>query len=367
MLQPTSHSELTRVGLPMMGHASKSGPGKRSTLRQVLDYFHVPRQGADVQNVYVPLEHEDTFRLLVLEPAPAPSATLRCRLIHVRLATHPAYEAVSYTWGKAVFPKILYLRNGQLKITRNLSSALSRFRFQDKKTLLWIDAVCINQRDNAERGRQVGMMPEIFRSASMVLIWLGVGNSETGRALQHYKQLAVLAPRLGITEALLEDCNAWPGSLHGEDAGMSRVLTEAKDNQLDVIPSLPWFTRLWVLQELVVARKATLYCGMDELDWTSFAMATLLLYQAISTSRTITLNIPIFTLSSVLVRAKATALVTSGGLISAVRRSRDKLCLDDRDRIYAVLGLQALGCQWSQATIGLLRRSIQNGQGKLSS
>lgn len=41
--------------------------------------------------------------------------------------------------------------------------------------MIWIDALCINQDDDEEKGIQVQMMDRIFQEAKRVAVWLGVG------------------------------------------------------------------------------------------------------------------------------------------------------------------------------------------------
>ena len=54
-------------------------------------------------------------------------------------------------------------------------------RLVSASSLIWIDAVCINQGDNVERGSQVKMMGEIYQHAKDVLIWLGPSNASIRR------------------------------------------------------------------------------------------------------------------------------------------------------------------------------------------
>lgn len=35
----------------------------------------------------------------------------------------------------------------------------------------------------------------------------------------------------------------------------------------------PWFSRRWVVQEIALARSATIYCGNDKIPWTNSAVA----------------------------------------------------------------------------------------------
>ncbi|KAH9209562.1 heterokaryon incompatibility, partial [Leptodontidium sp. 2 PMI_412] len=55
---------------------------------------------------------------------------------------------------------------------------------------IWIDAVCINQQDPAERSSQVGLMDEIYKGAQLVIAWLGKKDRYTERALRLIAQLS---------------------------------------------------------------------------------------------------------------------------------------------------------------------------------
>lgn len=85
----------------------------------------------------------------------------------------PAFEAVSYVWGVPDFNRAMVSPAGVIWLTPNLEYALKAVRLPDCVRVLWADAVCINQCDIEERGRQVQMMGWIYRSAEQVLVWLG--------------------------------------------------------------------------------------------------------------------------------------------------------------------------------------------------
>ena len=44
--------------------------------------------------------------------------------------------------------------------------------------MLWVDAICINQEDQTEKGHQVSQMRDIYKGADEVLIWLGPSNDD---------------------------------------------------------------------------------------------------------------------------------------------------------------------------------------------
>jgi hypothetical protein len=98
------------------------------------------------------------------------------------------YEALSHCWGKPARldkgegDQISIVENDQyslLPIRGNLGAALRRLRNKTGSyRRLWIDAICIDQDNNAEKSEQIPLMDRIFQEADRVCIWLG---DETGK------------------------------------------------------------------------------------------------------------------------------------------------------------------------------------------
>lgn len=44
---------------------------------------------------------------------------------------------------------------------------------QDEPKVYWIDAICINQQDDAEKSTQVQAMRDVYDQAKLVIAWLG--------------------------------------------------------------------------------------------------------------------------------------------------------------------------------------------------
>jgi hypothetical protein len=85
----------------------------------------------------------------------------------------PSYEALSYIWGGPTNTVEIICGQGRLSITVNLRDAIRRFRYKNKCRVLWVDAICIDQRNIEERGKQVQLMGMIYWKADRVLVWLG--------------------------------------------------------------------------------------------------------------------------------------------------------------------------------------------------
>jgi hypothetical protein len=120
----------------------------------------------------------DAFRYLVLQPGLS-DEPLSCSL-HVSRIDEVKYESVSYAWGTGQRDQDIVCDDKILKITPNLYSVLQRVRLPDAPRNLWADSICINQEDLEEKGRQVTIMGQIYRSAERVLICMGATGEEHG-------------------------------------------------------------------------------------------------------------------------------------------------------------------------------------------
>lgn len=120
-----------------------------------------------------PFKDDTSIRLLILRPAWNPQTDINIDLIEVSFSDLPEYEALSYVWG-ADSPNSPVICNGQeLRVTQNCYSALRRLRLKRKRRMLWIDAICIDQTSDLERGHQVKLMGDVYSKAKSVAIWMG--------------------------------------------------------------------------------------------------------------------------------------------------------------------------------------------------
>jgi len=109
---------------------------------------------------------------------------LVCHTSVVSLAANPTYAALSYCWGDPnVTEPITFNGVADFPVTANLASALRHYRKTDGLLFLWVDAVCINQQDSAEKNVQVKLMGEIYKNASHTFIWLGSAADNSDRAM----------------------------------------------------------------------------------------------------------------------------------------------------------------------------------------
>ena len=162
----------------------------------------------------------------------------------VDLENEPEYECVSYTWGDASDEEEIFVNAEKVLIRRHLWEALRRMRLPTEPRALWIDALCISQSDLAEKAKQVHMIGKIVSLASSVLAWLGE-HADGSEAVFH----------------------GWPAEeTVTANMPMDCVPLEFWIRRLEVwlaFCSRRWFSRRWIIQEVIVAKEVHVFCGKD--------------------------------------------------------------------------------------------------------
>lgn len=182
---------------------------------------------------YQPLTEPDGIRLLVLHPAEN-LAEIRCSLVHTTLSqceyeVIDHYTALSYVWGDPSILKTIRVNQVPVKITTNLHDALLHIRDTSRPIRMWADAICINQNDDDERNCQVRMMWKIYATADHTIIYLGA---------------------------------------HGKDGESKDALEDTPISELaKEMVQRPWFTRVWVFQELVFSKEPWIQYGRRRWKW----------------------------------------------------------------------------------------------------
>ena len=216
--------------------------------------------------LYQPLGR-DEIRLLTILPSADPSRQISCELQTVSLSPKPHYRALSYVWGDPIPTATIEINGLQRDVTPNLGSALYHIRDQSRPQTFWIDAVCINQSDVAERNEQVMLMGEIYSSAVEVLAWLGPEADGSGEAMALLARWGQELSRLGI-----HDTATFKRRVREPDVIKSLTLNTSGVGYrgfkpLAALHRRAWWSRLWVLQEILLARKVIFQCGKDQAEF----------------------------------------------------------------------------------------------------
>jgi Heterokaryon incompatibility protein (HET) len=228
--------------------------------------------------VHNPLRPEGrAIRLLNLQPSSDPSSNIKCTLQHVNLDDHPTYKALSYTWGDPDNTAPILVDDKKYYVTVNCEAALCRLR-ETNERCLWIDAICINQKDNLEKTTQIPLMRDIYAFADEVIVWLGHSKSE---------QCPSDEARERIAFGQIEDLSSCEDSIKDFPSFVEFALRG--DNPISrwqcvrEIYTHSWFDRLWVHQEITVAEKASVLGQHYSTSWDKLARTVLILYERIDT------------------------------------------------------------------------------------
>ncbi|KAG7294440.1 hypothetical protein NEMBOFW57_004513 [Staphylotrichum longicolle] len=141
----------------------------------------------------LPSSH-DHIRLLDLAPSADRSAPIVCHLAcHAIGSSSDAkpFTALSYAWGSPARTHQATIDGKQLGITTSLDEALRHLREPESVLTLWIDQICIDQADNAEKSDQVALMPKIFGAARQVLIWLGPAADDSDEVMELWRDVGL--------------------------------------------------------------------------------------------------------------------------------------------------------------------------------
>ncbi|EAU29819.1 predicted protein [Aspergillus terreus NIH2624] len=211
--------------------------------------------------VYPPVDPNlRQIRLVTIEPGNWPDE-IKGSLHTFSLREQPAYEALSYVWGDPTHRKPIQLNSQIVEVTENLWTALRRLRKPSAPRVLWIDALCINQGDAEDKFSQVALMGEIFMGCAAAVLWLGEDPevAETGSESTVGCRVSELLHTFQIEQHMFE----LPCFLGGE---RSDVKEDCKPHfeDLRMLLELPWWKRIWVVQEMVLPPQIQ-FMGID--DW----------------------------------------------------------------------------------------------------
>lgn len=259
------------------------------------------------------------------------------------------YEALSYTWGPPN-PAEEVLVEGEtsgrtrLSVGPGLADGLRHFRFPDRPRTLWVDAICINQADEAEKNVLVARMDGIFRYARRVVVWLGAHNATSALAIEALTQLGsqvhvtltsgrwFLEPALAERESECDEKNCQVP--HGDSCPVP--WQDATCRAVIDFFWRPWFSRVWVVQEILLAnRDAVLQCGSHVMTWSVFRQAIVCLWN--KENLPALLPRPDIDHIHEIVKWNIESNATAISEIHALTSHRQ--CADPRDFIYSMRGL----------------------------
>ena len=298
MIEPSTASAAHSSPAPVTRVELKKPTGPEEKSVSISEVFNItPYQ-------YSPLNPKSSeIRILALQASSSPTEPITCRLVTASLdddhtrgypikpSITQLFTPLSYCWGTAGMTEKIVVDGHFLAVTPSLYRALSHFRKVNRnlpdrlkrhqsagETFWWIDAICVNQKDLDERSSQVGLMTRLYRQAPMVHVWLGEESDDSARAIQVVREIAYLPTSY-------EDRASWefipkPGQTHRPTGpGLPRVKlleeppaisTDEKAKNYCALINLyqrPWFSRIWIRQEVALPKQIEFHCGKESCSW----------------------------------------------------------------------------------------------------
>ncbi|KAN0102168.1 Heterokaryon incompatibility protein (HET) domain containing protein [Hyaloscypha variabilis] len=227
------------------------------------------------------------------------TSPLQISLKTVSKDENPSYHCLSYVWGDPTPIWPIVVNDAQVLIAKNLGEALQRVADEKDVEFLWVDALCINQEDEEKKMHQVHMMNNIYSGAVAVLAWLGPEADGSGDVMDEISRVGgMLVGKLSITpypkgaEEFMTA--AMQTSWHKFVLlmlGWIEFLTDPKRTGQQKAPdfwqdldwenperrlglekwaafcSRPYWSRVWILQELAISRDAFILCAISRIPF----------------------------------------------------------------------------------------------------
>ncbi|PMD33271.1 hypothetical protein L207DRAFT_557891 [Hyaloscypha variabilis F] len=183
------------------------------------------------------------IRLLRIALACDPTDIITCEFSTFDIEAAPRYQALSYEWSLKSPLKEIEVMKQPTRIRSNLFNFLARLRSHG-----YHDYLC-----DDERNHQVQLMFQIYRKAHSVLVWLGEESHDSNKTLRTIHVLSRTKERDSRLAHMTERSTLWQG--------------------LEALSRRKYWTRIWIVQEITVARRLELFCGDEKVPWSTFASA----------------------------------------------------------------------------------------------
>ncbi|KAH7348375.1 heterokaryon incompatibility protein-domain-containing protein [Rhexocercosporidium sp. MPI-PUGE-AT-0058] len=305
------------------------------------------------------------IRLIRLWPGPVAAEEIRLEIFHEVSFATPQYEALSYAWGcpdhtdvalvceavdrrgKRTTRKHLdetmdeLISTSRLGIARNLAVALRHLRYPDRDRILWVDALCINQTDDAEKSREVHQMGSIYGKAQRVIVWLGPSEDDSTLALETLDRIG-----RGVEfERRIFHVTCQPGTWAQYLASNNEVLRAESPRWVAIAKLIRrgWFSRLWVFQEISLATSSSVVAGKCSIDWELFRLGLYWVWTRIDDINQLLgvhcIEDPFTNSIYGLLTVSDRTVETATTLLLALDLTKKSFCFDKKDRLFAIRGL----------------------------
>lgn len=276
--------------------------------------------------IHTPLQdHDKAIRLLRVLP------DLRDGRIQIEMRntkrTPGTYSCLSYQWGDCQNEQCIFVNGNSLDVRKNLYDFLNAARLRFQYSPLWIDALCINQHDDNEKGHQVRRMGQIYTDAAEVFVWLG---NESGLD----RLFDFSTPFYQQYIAQIQSTSARRAGLHRLSGGhpeevitcFERLLTHA------------YWWRAWIAQEVLLAQRVYILNGTKWVDFNLLCHVAYSIRYLAHVQRGILYTSPAMEFWERKQKGEVTMRRAQVFAFDWIWRAE---CYDARDRLYSILALLA--------------------------
>lgn len=189
----------------------------------------------DTSTIYKPLDPlSRQFRLLRLVDSAPDCPQCELKMFSLSDGEIPPWKALSYRWGEDIPELNVKLDGRVVLVRRSLHTFLRQMSIEKRWNWFFVDALCINQINKAEKTHQVSLMSTIFRNAEEVMAWI-----------------------------MHEPAN------NGGEEGKQQIASLARAELEDIVLENSYWTRLWIVQEVLLAKRLTIRIGELEVEWSN--------------------------------------------------------------------------------------------------
>jgi hypothetical protein len=273
--------------------------------------------------------HKQVFRLMKVRPR-QPDGLIKVEMWHSDMLTE--YRCLSYMWGKQIESHSIVLNDRVFQVRKNLYKFLDFASQHYADEPVWIDAICIDQDNFAERSHQVQKMGLIYSGAREVLVWLG---------------------RDFRVDLIADWLKTVPYGTY---------MSSEVEAQLHAICFHPYWSRAWIAQELLLQSNITILQRETSIPWGELGLKVLPLR-----FRECVKHAPALPLLQMWLERYESVGATDDCLPSTWSVAKGKLkpfyfwdllesraialCSDNRDRIYSLLAMPDAYLHQKQLTV----------------
>ena len=262
---------------------------------------------------YLALKKDEQEIRVVTLHAGADEDPINCTIESTLLSQAQPFSALSYCWGLEADLAEIVLNGETVTIRRNLWQFLMSLRHLKGTICVWVDYICINQNDIAERGHQVQLMADIYKNAFAVYAWLGDSDRKTDATF--------------VWAAMFEQ-------VPSERRKSPEEHRLRNDGRLGFhsLAAREFWSRLWIVQEVVLARQLYIVVGRSMVEWDRILNTfSKVAFDSMGGRKE--------TFKHLRALRKAQARGSYPEIGSLLNNFQNCQCQDPKDRVYGMLGL----------------------------